>query len=105
MDGETKKLLQEERSVKKEWREGKEKDIKLEDIRSEISRNIAANIEQEMEEKLQKISDAKYPQAEIFKVRKNIKKSQNLDFPLRDINGNIRVTREGIDEVITSHFK
>ena len=28
-----------------------------------------------------------------------------MDFPLRDKKGNIRVTRTGIDEVISDHFK
>ena len=57
-----------------------------------------------MEEKLQKVACAKHPQAEVFKIRRNAKKTQNLDFPLKDSHGNIRVTKEGIDEVITSHF-
>ena len=104
VDDKTKKLIQEERIVKKEWKEGKEKDTKLEEIRNEISSNIATNIEQSMEEKLQNISSAKYPQAEVFKIRRNATKTPNLDFPLKDMNGNTRVTKEGIDEVITSHF-
>ena len=53
---------------------------------------------------MQNISSAKYPQAEVFKIRRNATKTPNLDFPLKDMNGNTRVTKEGIDEVITSHF-
>ena len=104
VDERTKKLMQEERNIKKEWSDGKEKEEKLEEIRSEIGSNIANNIEEAMEEKLQKISLAKCPQAEVFKIRRDAKKTQNLDFPLKDIDGNTRVTKEGIEEVITSHF-
>ena len=104
VDEKTKMLLQEERNVKRDWEDGKEKEVKLEQIRSDISSNIAINIEQVMEEKVNNIACAKHPQAEVFRIRRNVNKSPNLDFPLKDSDGNIRVTREGIDEVISAHF-
>ena len=104
VDNNVRSLMQEERKIKKEWSEGQDKEKKLNDIRSEISSNIATNIEHAMEEKVQKIACAKCPQAEVFKIRRNATKTENLDFPLKDVHGNIRVTKEGIDEVIASHF-
>ena len=104
VDESIKKLMNEERMVKKEWDTGQEKDVKLEEIRSEISGKIAENIERSMERKMEEITTAKCPQAEVFKVRRNIAKAENMDFPLKDENGNTRVTKEGIDDVISSHF-
>ena len=94
----------EERDIKKQMPDGKEKEVKLKEIRTEIGCRIADNIEKVMESKVQKISSAKCPQAEVFKIRKNFSRTENLDFPLKDKNGNIRVTHQGIDEVISSHF-
>ena len=104
LDHEIKQLMSEERNVKKEWDDGKAKEEKLNSLRGEISRKIAANIEAEMENKLHKITSAKCPQAEVFRIRRNINKTESLDFPLKDSDGNIKVTRQGIDEVISSHF-
>ena len=99
-----KQLILEERDIKKEMPDGKEKEVKLKEIRTEIGCRIADNIEKVMESKVEKISSAKCPQAEVFKIRKNFSRTENLDFPLKDNNGNIRVTHQGIDEVISSHF-
>ena len=73
-------------------------------IRSEIGESIAENLRLEMEDKLDRVKKASCPQAEVFKIRKQYKKSIPMDFPLKDINGKIRVTRAGVDEVITDHF-
>ena len=103
LDSEIKQLMSEERNVKK-WNDSREKEEKLKDIRAEISQRIAANIETEMKNKVHSITSAKCPQAEVFKIRRNMNKTENLDFPLKDSDGNIRVTKQGIDEVISSHF-
>ena len=105
MDDEIKELMKEERMVKSEWKDGKEKETKLENIRLKISKNIAENIEMEMEKKVEQITTARYLQAEIFKIRRNMKKIENMDFPLKDKDGNVRVSKEGIDEVISTYFK
>ena len=105
VDEEIKELIREERIVKKEWKSGQEKDKKLEAIRSEISWKIAENVEESMITKMKEVTASKCPQAEVFKVRRNVAKTEIVDFPLKDENGNIRVTREGIDEVISNHFQ
>ena len=104
MDPEIKQLMQEERNVKREWIEGCEKDERLNSLQTEISQRIAENVETAMAEKVQKIFLSKCPQAEVFKIRRNINRSESLDFPLKDTKGNIRVSKDGIDEVISSHF-
>ena len=104
VDHDIKQLMSEERSVKKEWQDGKVKEEKLTELRTHISDRIAENIEKIMEDKIEKLKVAKCPQAEVFKIRRNAMKQDNLDFPLKDKNGNIRVTKQGLDEVISSHF-
>ena len=104
LDPAIKQLMQEERNVKRDWIEGKEKEEKLSSLQAEISRGIAANIESKMEEKVYKVTSAKCPQAEVFKIRRNVNITERLDFPLKDTNGNIRVTKQGIDGVISAHF-
>ena len=57
-----------------------------------------------MDAKVKKVTSAKCPQAEVFKIRRNFSKTENVDFPLKDESGNIRVTRNEIDGIISSHF-
>jgi hypothetical protein len=98
-------LVKEERKVKKEWISSAEKDKRLDEIREEVSIRIAKNLEDAADEKLRKLCTSSCPPAEVFKIRRHRKKTECLDFPLKDKKGNIRVTREGIDEVISDHFK
>ena len=44
------------------------------------------------------------PPAEVFKIRRHRKKTECLDFPLRDKKGNLQVDKHGIDSVINEHF-
>ena len=104
IDQSIKHLMVEEGDIKRELPDGMEKEEKLSQIRTEIGKRIAENIEKMMEQKVEKISEAKCPQAEVFKIRRNFTRAANLDFPLKDRNGNIRVTKNGIDDVISSHF-
>ena len=104
IDESIKKLMNEERVVKRDWLNGQCKDAKLEQVRTEISDKIAKNIEKEMEKKIEEIASSKCPQAEVFKVRRNMAKTISMDFPLKDERGNIRVSKEGIDNVISTHF-
>jgi hypothetical protein len=105
LDCDIKELIHEEREVKVSWKEGMEKQQKLVLIREEISLKIAANLEKSSKEKLNDIANSKCPHAEVFKIRKNTKRSERMDFPLKDVNGNIRVSKRGIDEVISNHFQ
>ncbi len=69
-----------------------------------ISVAIASNVKAEMEKKMEKLMNSSCPQAEVFKVRRESKKNVAMDFPLKDHEGIIRVSREGIDKVISDHF-
>ena len=105
VDEHIKNLMHEERRIKKEYHKEQNKSGKLEQIRKEISERLTENMEKEMQKKVEEISGSKYPQAEVFKLRRQMTKTENLDFPLKDEKGNIRVTAEGIDEVINKHFE
>ena len=99
-----KQLMKEERNIKVSVSDGKEKEEKLEEIRGKIGQRIAENIEEMMDAKVKKVTSAKCPQAEVFRIRRNFSKTENVDFPLKDESGNIRVTRNEIDGIISSHF-
>ena len=105
VDEHIKNLMHEERRIKKEYHKEQNKSGKLEQIRKEISERLTENMEKEMQKKVEEISGSKCPQAEVFKIRRQMTKTENLDFPLKDEKGNIRVTAEGIDEVINKHFE
>ena len=104
VDSEIKELMLKEREVKGEWKVGVEKQEKLDQIREEISKKISVNLEKSTKEKIDNIAKSKCPQAEVFKIRKSIRKSESMDFPLKDMNGNVRVSKQGIDQVISDHF-
>ena len=77
-------MINQERVVKKEWLNGHCKDTKLDKVRSEISDKIVKNIEKDMEKEIREMASSKCLQAEVFKIRKNIAKTINIDFPLKD---------------------
>ncbi len=105
VDQEVKLLLARERSIKSSTKEADVKEKELKEIQNKISTMIAKNLSNEMQEKIHKLSEASCPHAEVFKIRRNNKRSVNLDFPLKDVKGHIRVTRDGVDEVISHHFQ
>ena len=70
---------------------------KLNCLQAEISQKIAENVEAAMAAKVQKIYLSKRTQAEGFKFRWNINRTESLNFPLKDTNGNIILNKEGHD--------
>ena len=48
----------------------------MEAIRSEISWKIAENVEESMITKMKEVTASKCPQAEVFKVRRNVAKTE-----------------------------
>ena len=54
---------------------------------------------------MQTIIESKQPQTKVFSVRRNMKKTSNIDFPLKDSGGVFQVSRSGVDKVIGEHFK
>ena len=45
------------------------------------------------------------PHSKVFKVRRNLKSSTNVDFPLKDEYGVQQVSKEGVDRIINGHFQ
>ena len=82
-----------------------ERGRKLAEIQKVISMKIAQNVTLEMQGKVQAIIESKQPQTKVFKVRRNMKKTSNVDFPLKDSGGVLQVSRSGIDKIIGDHFK
>ena len=66
---------------------------------------IAQNLSREMEGKVKTIIESKQPQLKVFSIRRKIKKTSSIDFPLKHSNGVLQVSRPGIDKVIGDHFR
>ena len=81
-----------------------ERGRQIAEVQKHISVKVAANITAELEEKVTNIVNSPQPQAKVFKVRKHVKKSLNIDFPLKDSNGVLQVSKAGVDKIINDHF-
>ena len=75
------------------------------EIQEQISRKIAANVSAKVEAQVKEIITSKQPQAKVFGIRRNAKKTGNIDFPLKDENGVLQVSRLGVDKIISRHFQ
>ena len=105
VDAEMKILLDREKWIRENILENPERGQKIADIQMLISEKIAEKLQCETEEKVNKIIQSERPQSKVFSVRRNTRKITNIDFPLKDVNGVVQVSREGIDKIITTHFK
>ena len=83
IDGDLKKLLDEEKWVRKNIKENPERGRRIAQLQKCISKRIAENISKEMEEKVKNIIEAENPLAKVFKVRRNVNHTVNLDFPIK----------------------
>ncbi len=101
---EVKELMRKERWIKQNIITNPDRGRMIHEVRTEISAKIAANRTCEMESMLSKVMDSRNPHTEVFKVRRRIKKAENIAFPLKNSSGNLQVTRGGIDSVINEHF-
>ena len=105
VDSELKALLDEEKWVRRNILENPERGRRIAAIQNEISMKVAENIEAEMELKVNNILQSDNPHSKVFGVRRSEKKGNNLDFPLKDENGVTQVSKDGIDRIISMHFK
>ena len=101
---EVKELLQEERNIRENVLQNPERGRKIYEIQQRIQKKIVENVEKECKVKIGNIINAKNPQSEVFKVRRNFKKPENIGFPLKDKNGIVRNDKNEIDKVINEHF-
>ncbi len=104
VDPEVKELLKKESWIRANVSDSVEKGRAIFEIRKQISVKIKANLSAEVEEKVKEIVQSKQPQSKVFGVRRFVKKDFNIDFPLKDGNGVLQVSREGVDKIITNHF-
>ena len=101
---EVKELLRKEKWVRENVNDPVRKGREISEIQGQISQKIAENLATEMEAKVKDIIESENPQSKVFSVRRNTKKCSMLDFPLKDKNGVLQVSKVGIDQVISDHF-
>ena len=82
-----------------------ERGRRIHEIQKNISQKVAVNLRALTEEKVLAIVEADNPHSKVFNLRRNIKKNSSVDFPLKDSNGVLQVSKTGINEVITSLTK
>ena len=105
VDPDVKALLKEEKRIRNTVQDKAEKGRRLAVLQREIGEKISANVSAEIESKVQGIIKSDKPQSKVFGVRRNMKKSLNIGFPLKDKHGTVQVSKHGIDGVINQHFK
>ena len=97
-------LMREERWVRDNIPSNPERGRRISAIQKRIKNEIEMNRSEEALTKVSGIMQAKNPQSEIFKIRRQRKKIARIGFPLKDKNGNIQVSKNGIDRVVVDHF-
>ena len=101
---EVKELLKEEKWIRRSVTDNVEKGRRIFEVQKLISDKIAANLMCETEAKVMEIVQSDNPQSKVFSIRRNFKKNNIVDFPLKDKNGVLQVSKAGIDQVISQHF-
>ena len=76
--------------------ENPERGKKIAEIQKIIGEKIAENILQETENKVNQIISSDRPQSKVFQGRRNRKLSTNSDFPLKDMNRVLQVSKDYI---------
>ena len=102
---EIKLLLDEERWIRENVQVNPERGKRIAEVQMKIAAKIAENMAEEMEHKVNKVIKSDRPQSKVFSVRRKFKQTTNIDFPLKDCNGVVQVSKEAIDQIISAHFK
>ena len=105
VDDEMKKLLDQEKWIRKNVVHNPERGRQIAEIQKQISAKVASNNKAEIEKKVNNVLQSDNPHSKVFKVRRNWKANVNIDFPLKDKHGILQVSKEGVDQIINSHFK
>ena len=105
VDDEIKLLLREERWIRENIVTNPERGRRIAETQKLIAEKIAENMSCEVEQKVNQIIQSDRPQSKVFNVRRKMKQTTNLDFPLKDKNGVVQVSKEAIDQIISEHFK
>ena len=104
IDDELKCLLDKEKWIRKNVLENPERGRRIAETQKLIAEKIADKTLSEVENKVNMIIRSDRPQSKVFKIRRDLKMTTNIDFPLKDEQGVLQVSREGIDKVIKGHF-
>ena len=99
-----KELLKKETWIRENVHDHVEKGRQISEIQGRICQLIAENLAVEMEAKVQDIVKSDNSHSKVFSVRRKTKKCSMLDFPLKDKNGVLQVSKIGVDQVISNHF-
>ena len=105
VNSEVKVLLKKEGWIRSNITDTAVKGRMIFEIQKQISFKIAENLTSEIEEKVQDIIQSPQPQTKVFGLRKHVRKNNNIDFPLKDENGVLQVSKDGVDRVIQNHFQ
>ena len=105
VDSEVKELLKEEKVIRRSVSDNVERGRRISEIQKVISQKIAANLVSETQEKVLEVVKADNPQSKVYSIRRKFKKNHNIDFPLKDKNGVLQVSKDGVDMVISEHFR
>ena len=98
-------MIREERWIRENIVENPERGRRIAEVRKNIANEIEMNRKREIFCKVNELQCSKNPQSEIFKIRREKKKAVKIGFPLKDNDGNIQVTKIGIDNVVRCHFE
>ena len=99
-----KELMKYERWIKINIKSNPERGRLLYEVQKEITEKINLNLRTEMSKKVNSLIEAKNPQSEVFKIRRNYSKREKIGFPLRDKDGKKRTNISEINTVIQNHF-
>ena len=98
-------LMKEEKWIRENIVENPERGRRIAETKKKIKNAVERSRSDEMIEKVNMIRSAKNPAGEIYKIRRDEKKSERVGFPLKDGDGILQVTKEGVHGVIDAHFK
>ena len=105
VDPEVKELLKRETWIRRNVVDNVEKGRSISEIQKLITGKIADNLTTKLEAQVEDIVKSDNPHSKVFQVRRRTKKNLNIDFPLKDANGVLQVSRIGINRVIKDHFQ
>ena len=105
IDEEIKKLIGEERRIRREVKENPQRGKQIFEIQKRIGETISRKKCKKISEKVEEIIKAKYPPAKVFQIRRNYKRVEQTAFPLKDSKGKIRMEKNEIDEIIDTHLR
>ena len=80
---EVKELMTRERWIKENILTNPDRGRMIFQVRSQINQKIAENSALAMEESIRKVTTASNPYAEVYKIRKRMKRSEAVGFPLK----------------------